>query len=145
VTVRGPLAWILAVVLLLSLAINVLIAGFVLGRLHGPPPGDDFQHIVGMLVRPYPPEIQRAIMDDALAHRDELRRKFDAMRDARREAFDAMRADPFDQAKLDAAYADVRAAADAMQQAIQRIETTAVADAPADVRHQIKPPRGPFP
>ena len=29
-TIRGPLAWILAIVLLLSLAINVLISGFVL-------------------------------------------------------------------------------------------------------------------
>ena len=144
-TIRGPLAWILAIVLLLSLAINVLIAGFVLSRLHGGPDGDDVQHIIGMIARPYPPEIRRAVMDEALARREELLGKLGAMRDARREAFDAARAEPFDPARLDAAYADMRAAAEAVQQAIQRIETDAITRAPAAARQQIKPPHGPFP
>lgn len=145
-TIRGPLAWILAIVLLLSLAINVLIAGFVLARVHGGPEGgDDIQHIIGMIGRPYPPEIRRAMMDGALAHRDELMGKLDAMRTARREAFDATRAEPFDAARLDAAYADMRAAAEAVQQVVQRIQTDAIAHAPAAARQQIKPPHGPFP
>ena len=144
-TIRGPLAWILAIVLLLSLAINVLIAGFVVGRLHGGPDGDDIQHIIGMIVRPYPPEIRRAVMDEALAHREDLLGKLNAMRAARRAAFDATRAEPFDPAKLDAAYANMRAAAEAVQEAIQRIETDAIARAPAAARQQIQPPHGPFP
>jgi hypothetical protein len=145
VTIRGPLAWVVAAVLLISLAVNVLIAGVVLGHLHGPPAGEDFEHIVGMIARPYPPEIQRGIMDSARADRDELRQKFDAMRETRRKAFEAARADPFDPAALDAANAAVRAATDAMQQAVQRIETEAIANAPADVRQKIRPPHGPFP
>lgn len=144
-TIRGPLAWIFAVALLVSLAANVLIAGVVLGHLHGPPPGDDFEHIVGVMVRPYPPEIQKAIMEAARADRDELRLRLDAMGEARHKAFDAMRADPFDQAKLDAAHADIRGAADAMQQVIQRLQADAIAKAPASVRQAIRPPRGPFP
>lgn len=144
-TIRGPLAWVFAVVLVVSLAINVLIAGVVLGHLHGPPSGEDFEHIVGLIARPYPPEIQRGIMDRARADRDELRQKFDAMRDARRKAFEAARADPFDQAALDAANADIRKATDAMQQAVQGLETAAIAEAPADVRRKIRPPHGPFP
>jgi hypothetical protein len=147
VTIRGPLAWILAIVLLLSLAINVLIAGVVLGRMHaGPgPDSDDVQHIIGLIVRPYPPEIRRAFTDEALTQRGALLEKLNAMRDARREAFEAARAEPFDSARLDAAYANMRTAFAAMQQSIQRIEADAIARAPAPARREIKPPHGPFP
>lgn len=144
-TIRGPLAWVFAAVLLVSLATNVLIAGVVLAHLHGSRPGEDFEHIIGMIARPYPPEIQRSIMDSAIGDRDELRQRFDAMREARRKAFDAARADPFDPATLDAANADIRSATDAMQQAVQRLEMDAIAKAPADVRQKIRPPHGPFP
>jgi uncharacterized membrane protein len=145
VTIRGPLAWLFAAVLVVSLATNVLIAGVVLGHLHGPPPVEDFKHIVDMIARPYPPEIQELIVDGAAADRDDLRQKFEAMRQARRAAFEAMRADPFDQAKLDAAFADIRTATHDMQEAVQRVEMEAIAKAPADVRQRIRPPRGPFP
>ena len=144
-TIRGPLAWILAIVLLLSLAINVLIAGFVLARVHGGPDGDDVQHIVRLIVRPYPPEIRHAVMDEAQAHREELLGKLNAMRAARREAFEASRAEPFDPARLDAAYADMRTAAGAVQEIIHRIETDAISRASPAARQQIRPPHGPFP
>lgn len=145
-TIRGPLVWIFAAVLLVSLAANVLIAGVVLGHLNGPPPpGDDFDHLVGMIVRPYPPDIQTAIREGARADRGELQQRLDAMCEARRRAFDALRADPFDRAVLLSAYADIRAAADGMQQVVQRIEADAMAKTPAALRQKIRPPRGPFP
>jgi hypothetical protein len=144
VSIRGPLAWIVAIALLLSLALNVLIAGFVLGRLHGGPE-NDFDHLVGFIVRPYPPEIQHAIRDGARDHRAELGQRLDALRDARRQAFEAGRANPFDAAKLQAAQASVRAAVTAMQQTVHGIEADAIAHATPDTRRQIKPPHGPFP
>jgi hypothetical protein len=55
--------------------------------------------------------------------------------------FDAMRADPFDAAALDAAYANLRVKTEALQEAGQQIVAEAVAAAPANVRAQIKPPR----
>jgi uncharacterized membrane protein len=145
VIIRGPLAWVLAAALLVSLALNVLVAGVVLGRLRGPPPGDDFGHVVAMIARPYPPEIQHEIMEEAHDNQGGLREKFDALRDARRAVFEAMRTEPFDPAKLDAAYANARSTADTMQVAIQGIEAGAIAKAPADVRQRIRPPHGAFP
>jgi hypothetical protein len=59
--------------------------------------------------------------------------------------FEAMRADPFDAAALDAAYANLRDKTAALQEAGQQIVAEAVAGAPADVRARIRPPRGPFP
>jgi hypothetical protein len=145
VTIRGPLAWVFAVVLLLSVAANLLIAGLVLGRLHGPPlPDGDFQHVLSMVVRPFPPEIQQSILTAAAADREELNQQYDALQAARRRAFDAMRADPFDRAALDSAHADFRNGAEAMQQRIQNLEADAIAKAPADVRQKIRPPRRPF-
>jgi hypothetical protein len=59
--------------------------------------------------------------------------------------FEAMRADPFDPATLDAAFADLRMTTTELQQAGQQIVADAVAEAPPDVRARIRPPRGPFP
>jgi hypothetical protein len=59
--------------------------------------------------------------------------------------FEAMRADPFDPAALQAAYADLRARTGELQQIGQQIVADALAAAPADVRSRIRPPRGPFP
>ena len=56
-----------------------------------------------------------------------------------------MRADPFDPAALEAAYADLRDKTNALQEAGQKIVLDAVAHAPPDVRKRIGPPRGPFP
>jgi uncharacterized membrane protein len=146
VTIRGPLAIILGIVLLASLATNLLIAGFVGARLFGPPrPGGEIERIVAIGVQAFPPEIRDVIEQDARAQRDQMKSLFDAARDARRKMFEAMRADPFDPAALDAAYADVRAKTNALQEAGQKIVLDAIAKAPADVRQHIGPPRGPFP
>jgi uncharacterized membrane protein len=145
-TIRGPLAIVFAAVLLLSVATNLVIAGFVVARLNGPPPpGDDIERIVAIGIRAFPPEIQKAISQGARAKGDELRTRVNAVQDARRRMFEAMRADPFDQAALEAAYADLRAKTNDLQQVGQEITLDAVAQAPADIRQRIRPPRGPFP
>ena len=145
-TIRGPLAIVFAAVLLLSVATNLVIAGFVVARLNGPPPpGDDIERIVAIGIRAFPPEIQKAISEGARAKGDELRTRVNAVQDARRRMFEAMRADPFDQTALEAAYADLRAKTNDLQQVGQEITLDAVAQAPADIRQRIRPPRGPFP
>ena len=144
--IRGPLAIIFAVVLLLSVATNLLVAGFVVARLHGPPPpGDDIERIVAIGIRAFPPEIQKAISEGAQARRDDVRTRVDAVQEARRKMFEAMRADPFDQAALEATYADLRAKTNDLQQVGQEIALDAVAKASPDVRQLIRPPHGPFP
>ena len=59
--------------------------------------------------------------------------------------FEAMRADPFDRAALDAAFADVRTETNDVQTIGQEIVAAAIADASPQVRARIRPPRGPFP
>ena len=144
-TLRGPLAIALIAALVLSVAINLTVAGFVFSRFAGPRPGGEVERIVAMGIRAFPKEIQQAIAEGSKAKRDELKAKLDLVQEARRKMFDAMRADPFDPAALDAAYADVRAKTSDLQTAGQAIVTDAIAKAPADVRKRIGPPRGPFP
>lgn len=143
-TIRGPLAITLFAALILSVAVNLVVAGFVVARLHGgpPPPGSEVERIVSMGTRGFPPEIQKAIADGAIAKRAEIRQRLDDVQAARRQMFDAMRADPFDPAALDAAYANLRDKTEALQEAGQQIVAQAVANAPAEVRARIRPPRG---
>ena len=142
---RGPLLIVLGAVLLLSLAANLVVAGFTFSRIAGPRPGGDIERIVAIGIRAFPPEIQKAISEGARAKRDEIRARFDDVRNARQRMFEAMRADPFDPAALEAAYSDVRAKTNELQAAGQEILAEAVAKAPPDVRKRIRPPRGPFP
>jgi uncharacterized membrane protein len=142
-TLRGPLAIVLLVALVLSVAINLTIAGFVFARVAGPRPGGEIERIVAIGIRAFPPEIQKAIVDGSKAKRDEMKARLDAVQDARRKMFDAMRADPFDPAALDTAYTELRARTGDLQQVGQGIVADALAHSPADVRARIKPPRGP--
>ena len=146
-TLRGPLAITLLVALVLSVAVNLAIAGFIFARFNGPRPGNEVERIVAIGIRAFPPEIQKAIEEGSRAKRDQLKAKLDLVQDARRKMFDAMRADPFDAAALDAAYADVRTKTTDLQTAGQSIVTDAIANAPPEVRARIRPPppRGPFP
>ena len=145
-TIRGPFAIGLIVVVFLSLAANLIVAGFVVSRFAGPPrPGGDIERIVAIGIRAFPPEIRNAIESASRDKRDELRARLDEVQTARQHMFDAMRADPFDPAALNAAYADLRDKTNALQEVGQRIVFDAVQKAPPRVRAQIRPPRGPFP
>ena len=145
-TIRGPFAVVLLVVLLVSLAANLLIAGFAVARFSGMgPPGGEIERIVALGIHAFPPEIQRNIMGDVRDRRGELRARVQAVQAARQRMFQAMRAEPFNRAALDAAFADVRNATNDVQIIGQNIVADAVANAPADVRARIRQSRGPFP
>lgn len=142
---RGPLLIVLGAVLLLSLAGNLVVAGFTFSRIAGPRPGGDIERIVAIGIRAFPPEIQQAISEGARAKREEMRARLDDVRNARQRMFEVMRADPFDPAALETAYADLREKTNVLQQAGQQIVLDAVAKATPEVRSRIRPPRGPFP
>ena len=143
-TLRRPLAIALFAALILSFAVNLVIAGFIVSRF-GPRPGGEIERIVAIGIRAFPPEIQRAIADESQAKRDEMRARLDGVQEARRLMFEAMRADPFDPAALNVAYADLRTKTDDLVEAGQAIVADAVAKASPEVRSRIRPPRGPFP
>lgn len=146
-TISRPWAVTLFVVLFVSVAANLVIAGFAASRFHGPPRGGPgfIERIVAIGIRAFPPQIQADIQQRADAEREVLRARIDAVEAARMQMLEAMRADPFDAAALDAAFADVRLRIGELQAAGQLIVGDAVAVAPADVRIKIRMNRGPFP
>jgi len=146
-TIRGPFAVTLLIVLFVSLAANLTIAGFTAARFtHPPGPGaGEIDRIVALGIRAFPPEIQGDIRNQVRAHRGQFRADLEASRAARQRMFQAMRANPFNRAALDQAFADVRATTDDMQMIGQTIVADAIANAPPGVRARIRPPRGPFP
>jgi hypothetical protein len=138
VTIRGPFAAVLLAVLFVSLAANVMIAGFALGRMVGPRPSD-IERMVAMGMRGFPPEIRRAVSEKAHAGRGQFRAQFDDMQAARQRLFEAMRAEPLDRAALEAAFGDLRRATDKLQRSGQDLVAGALVDAPPDVRRHIAP------
>lgn len=146
-TIGRPWAIAILVLLFLSVASNLVIAGFALSRFAPPrPPRDNLiERIVAIGIRAFPPALQDTIQEGVRAERDEIRIRLDAVQAARIQMFEAMRADPFDRAALDAAFADFRQRTEDLQEAGQAIVGAAVAGAPADVRADIHLPRGPFP
>ena len=146
--IRGPFAVLLLLLLFVSLAANFLVAGFVVARTNQPPAlgPADVERLVSLAVRGFPPEIQRTIADTTKAKGPQLRAGLEAVQQSRQRMFDAMRAQPFNQATLDAAFADYRNATAALQKVSQDAVTQALAQAPADVRRKIRPPAaGPGP
>ncbi len=144
-TIRGPFAVTLIVLLFVSLAANLVVAGFTVARFRGPPTGaGEIDRIVALGIRAFPPEIQGDIRDQVRAHRGEFRAGLVAVQASRQRMFEAMRADPFDRAALDQAFADVRTTTNDVQTIGQTIVADAIAQAPPDVRARIRP-RGPFP
>jgi uncharacterized membrane protein len=123
-----------------------MIAGFVVSRFTGPGPGGgEIDRIVALGIRAFPREIQGEIRNQVRDHRGELRAGIEAVQGARQRMFAAMRANPFDRAALDQAFADVRTTTNDVQTIGQTIVADAIAHAPPDVRARIRPPRGPFP
>ena len=141
-TIRGPFAVTLLALLFVSLATNLLIAGFAIGRVVGPRPGADIERIVALATRDFPPEIRRAVVERARAGRAQFHAQFEDVEAARQRMFEAMRAEPFDQAALEAAFADLRQKTGALQRAGQDLVAGALVDQPPDVRRHIRPRGG---
>jgi uncharacterized membrane protein len=146
-TIGKPWAIALFVVLFLSLAANLIVAGFATARFHGPPRGGSgfIERIVAIGIRAFPAEIQADIRQRADSERELLRERVEAVQQARLRMLEAMRAEPFDAEALDAAFAEVRQRVAEMQEAGQRIVGDAVAVAPPGERIKIRMRRGPFP
>jgi uncharacterized membrane protein len=140
-TIRGPLAIILLVVVILSLAANFLVFGFVAARLSDIRQGN-IERIIALGLRGMPAEIRRAAAAEAVEDRAELRQAFADLQAARRNMYAAMRAEPFDQAALDAAMAEVRSRTTAIQGMGQGLIAKAVAQASPQARAAIELPRG---
>jgi uncharacterized membrane protein len=143
-TIRGPFAIILLVVLVLSLAANFVVAGFAAARFAYPRPGGEIERIVAIGIRAFPPEIRGLITSGTNAERNRMRAAFEDVRAARRAMFEAMRAETFDRGALEAAFADVRTKTMALQEIGQQVVARAIEQASPETRAKIRLPRGPL-
>jgi hypothetical protein len=140
-TIRGPAAAILLIVLVLSLGLNFLGIGFVAARVRGGGQVADLARIVEVGLQTFPPEIRRAIGRDLVENRLAVRQAFEDYRAAQARLYRIMQASPLDEAALRAAFVEVRERTAALQSLGQDVLARAVVSAPPDARAQIRPPR----
>jgi uncharacterized membrane protein len=140
----------LVVALVVSLAMNLAVGGLMLGHvLRGPPswrPGDPEGGPAHRLMRLLPPEARDTVRQSFKEAGPEIRARAKALRQARDGVRDAIMAEPFDRARLDAAFADMRARSDALQTAVQAAIADGVSKLPPEARRkvgQIRPPEPP--
>ena len=87
---------ILVIVAVLSLALNLFLAGGLLGRqFHHPPPGQELESRLDALARDMSPADQAIVHDIVAQHHDALLDKWRASRAAGQEAAVALHATPF--------------------------------------------------
>ncbi|HEY5607415.1 MAG TPA: periplasmic heavy metal sensor [Alphaproteobacteria bacterium] len=144
----------LTIALVISLGINLLIVGAIAGHLlsghrymwqrpgmiqgevgrGSDRPGDMvIQRMTAALPAEYRPAFEAAIAE----HRTQLVEAGRAMRDARMKVRDALVAEPFDPAKLDAAFSELRARSQELQTAVHAAVSAAAAKLPADARQKL--------
>ena len=147
-TIRGPFAVTLLVVLFVSLAANLVIAGFTVARFAGPRPGGggEIDRIVALGIRAFPPEIQGDISESGARPPRRVPRRARRGRRTRASGCSRRCAPTRSTARRSTRPSPTCAATTNDVQAIgQTIVADAIANAPPDVRARIRPPRGPFP
>jgi uncharacterized membrane protein len=145
----------LTIALVISLGINLLIVGVIAGRLlsghrhmwerpgatqadrsraSDERPGD---RVIQRLTEAVPAEYRPAFEAAMAEHRARLAEAGRAVREARMKVRDAMVAEPFDRAKLDAAFAELRARSQELQTAVHVAVAEAAAKLPPDARRKL--------
>lgn len=137
---------ILAGALVLSLSVNLGVAGLTLGRYLRDDPGPTDRYL-GALPDPLRHDVREAMKPRS----PEIRQRIEAMRDARREVNRSLRARPFDAEAANRALADLRAETTYAQEHLHRtiVERMAAAQAagtlppPPGPKEEKGPPKGP--
>jgi uncharacterized membrane protein len=144
----------LTIALVISLGINLLILGAVAGHLlsghrhmwqrpgmmqgeagrGADRPGD---MVIQRMTAALPAEHRPAFEAAMAQHRPQLVESGRAVREARTKVRDAMVAEPFDRAKLDAAFAELRARSQELQTAVHTAVSDAAVKLPAEARQKL--------
>jgi uncharacterized membrane protein len=122
----------LGAVLLVSLALNLFLAGVIAGRGIGPRGGGfdltprKLKVAIERVTRVLP-EADAALLSDRFeAERADLTQRFQALQDARKAVGAALKAQPYDAAAFDAAYRAMRSRNEDLQAAIHDVIRTAI-------------------
>jgi hypothetical protein len=124
---------ILGVVLLVSLALNLFLAGVIAGRGLGPRGGGGFDLTPRKLrvaierVTRVLPESDAALLRDRFeAERPDIAQRFQALQDARRAVGAALKAEPYDAGAFDAAYETMQARNQELQASLHAVLRTSI-------------------
>ncbi|MBZ0218523.1 MAG: periplasmic heavy metal sensor [Fimbriimonadaceae bacterium] len=142
-TIRGKWSVALLAVLVLSLTFNLFVAGFAFSRFqqfkHGHRPG--IERMFGAYMTRFPPEIRHGLRAEMETRRPELLREMTALHEARANMLELMRADPLDNAALEAAMSDVGDRARRIREIGQGAVRQVIENTAPEVRAQIDPNR----
>jgi uncharacterized membrane protein len=140
-TIRGPFAYVLVALLIVSLVANFLVLGFAAARYRNFEDAGAVERIVELGARAFPRELRGQIGKELKGHRGQLRGALRELGEARREMLRQMAAEPLDRAALDAAFAEVRARTDALQRLGQELVTEVLEKTPPEERAKIRSQR----
>jgi uncharacterized membrane protein len=132
---------IVLLILGLSLALNVFLAGSVVPDVWRGREGRFLRFATRSAIGPVPRSIQERANAALEKDRSAIEQAGNAIREARRGVREAVRANPFDPAALDAAFARLRSASSAFQEVVQHSLAQALAAAPAEERAGVEPRR----
>jgi uncharacterized membrane protein len=144
----------MAVALVASLAINLLVAGaiaghFLSGRHHAwhgwgmmrgevdRMPDRPGERVIGRMAAALPSENRAAFEAAMEQHRQPLAEAGRGVRDARTKVRDAMAAEPFDRARLESSFAELRARSQQLQTAVHGAVADAAAKLPPEARAKL--------
>lgn len=126
----------LGALLVLSLCLNLFVAGLVVARMGGPGRGADAAMArQERFFRSLPEEAQPVVREVFREHRPEISARFARLREARREVATLLRAETLDRGALDAAMAEVRARGAEAQEVLHAAMAEAAARLPPEARH----------
>lgn len=128
--------------LIASLSLNLLLAG-VLGAwavrplFHGPSPSFEFGRMIERMSHRLSSADAAALRHAYDAHRQEMGKLRDSVRDARRKVRRALRADPFDPSALKSAMDEVRTTRSAMEESMQNVISDGAASMSEEGRRRL--------
>lgn len=136
----GRKAALLVGALILSVCINMLAAGLILGKGWGTPRSKrGGEHAVERLLETLPEQTRAAARSRFEAHRPELRDRLSAVREARKNVAALLGRPEVSREQLDAALAELRSRSADAQQVVHQAMVEAAADMPPEARRQWQP------
>ena len=133
---------VLGAVLLVSLALNLFLAGVIAGRGVGSGGGFEFTprklRVAVERVTRVLPEADAALLTDRFeAQRADLTQRFQALQDARRAVGAALKAEPYDAAAFDSAYEAMQARSQELQASIHAVLRRSIGELSEEGRRAI--------
>jgi len=138
-TLSGRSATLILIALVLSVCLNVFVAGMIAGRVSsgGAPPERASREGLERFMATVPGEARPVIRRALRENRRDLQDLVAAVRDARQDAAAVVAREPFEQAEFEAAMAGVRDRSEALQAAVHGIIAQALDDLSPELRAQM--------